>query len=80
MPAGVPTAAVTEARDMSDEHLAGAELVAVRASRRWVGDPFPGRGLHQLAQHVSAVLRLVADYAAPLYQPFMEPGLPPLPV
>jgi hypothetical protein len=49
-PGGVP-AAVPEAGDMPDEDLAGAERVAVRASRRWVGDPLPGRGLHQLAQH-----------------------------
>ena len=37
---------------MTDEHLAGAEVVAVRASGRRVGDPLPGRGLHQLAQHI----------------------------
>ena len=49
-PGGVP-AAVAEAGLMADEDLAGAELVPVRASRRWVGDPLPGRGLHELAQH-----------------------------
>ena len=36
---------------MTDDDRAGAELVAVRATRRRVGDPLPGRGLHQLAQH-----------------------------
>ena len=36
---------------MADEDFAGAEGVPVRASRRWVGDPLPGRGLYQLAQH-----------------------------
>ena len=49
-PRGVP-AAVPEAGLMADEDLAGAEAVPVRASRRRVGDPLPGRGLYQLAQH-----------------------------
>ena len=49
-PRGVP-AAVPEAGLITDEHLAGAELVTVRATRRQVGDPLPGRRLHQLAQH-----------------------------
>jgi hypothetical protein len=47
-PGGVP-AAVPEAGLMADEHLAGGELVAVRAPRRGVDDPLPGRRLHQLA-------------------------------
>ena len=49
-PGGV-AAAVPEAGLMADEDLAGAEAVPVRASRRRVGDPLPGRGLYQLAQH-----------------------------
>ena len=40
-------AAVAEA----DLVAAGDEGVAVRATRRRVGDPLPGRGLHQLVQH-----------------------------
>jgi hypothetical protein len=36
---------------MRDKDFAGAELVPVGASRRRVGDPLPGRRLHQLAQH-----------------------------
>ena len=36
---------------MPDEHLTWAETVPVRASG-WVGNPLPGRGLHQLAQHL----------------------------
>jgi HK97 family phage major capsid protein len=49
-PGGVP-AAVSEAGDVPDEDLIGAEAVPVGASRRRVGDPLPVRGLHQLAQH-----------------------------
>ena len=49
-PCCVP-AAVTEAGLMTDEHLAGAEGVPVRAVRRWVGDPLPGRRLYQLTRH-----------------------------
>jgi hypothetical protein len=48
-PASVPTAAVTEARLMTDEYFVGAEGVPVRASRWRAGDPLPGRRLHQLA-------------------------------
>ena len=44
-------AAEPEARLMADEDLAGSEAVSVRATRRRVGDPLPGRGLYQLAQH-----------------------------
>ena len=50
-PCGV-SAAVTEAGLMTYQHFTGAEGVPVRAARRWVGDPLPGRGLHQLAQHI----------------------------
>jgi hypothetical protein len=51
-PCGV-SAAVSEARLVTDEDLAGAEarLMADGASRRRVGDSLPGRRLHQLAQH-----------------------------
>ena len=46
VPAGVPAAAVTKARLMADEHLAGSEPVAAWAVRRRVRDPLPGRGLY----------------------------------
>jgi len=49
-PCGV-AAAVAEARLVADEHLAGAERVPVLAAGRWVGDPLPARGLHEIAQH-----------------------------
>ena len=35
---------------MPDEDLIRAERVPVRAAAGRVGDPFPGRGLYQLAQ------------------------------
>jgi hypothetical protein len=57
---GRVAAAVPKARLMPHEDLAGAERVAVGASRRRVGDPLPGRGLYQLTQHVTE-LRTVAD-------------------
>ena len=44
-PGGVPTA-VPEASLVTDEDLVRAERVAVGASRRWVGDPLPARGLN----------------------------------
>ena len=44
-------AAVSEAGLMTDQDFTGSELVPVGASRRRVGDPLPGRGLYQLAQH-----------------------------
>ena len=47
-PCGVP--AVPEAGLVADQHFAGSEFVAGGAARRRVGDPLPGRGLHQLAQ------------------------------
>ena len=50
-PGGVP-AAVPAAGLMTHEHLAGAEVVAVRASRRRMGDPLPGRRLYEFAQHI----------------------------
>ena len=43
--------AATFDADFTDEHLAGAKLVPVRASRRRVCDPRPSRRLCQLAQH-----------------------------
>jgi hypothetical protein len=46
----VPTA-VSEASLIADEDLAGAESVAVGAAAGRVGDPLPGRSLHQLAKH-----------------------------
>jgi len=46
MPAGVPAAAVTEARDMANEDLIRAEWVAVRAPLRPAGHPLAIRGLH----------------------------------
>jgi len=44
-------AAVAKAGFVTHEHLAGAEVVSVGASRRRVGDPLPGSGLYQLAQY-----------------------------
>ena len=38
---------------MAYQHLPGTEGVTVRASRRWLDDPLPGRGWYELAQHVS---------------------------
>jgi hypothetical protein len=49
-PCGVP-AAVPETSLVTDENLSGAGLVTVRATRRQVHDPLPGRGLYKLAQH-----------------------------
>jgi hypothetical protein len=43
---GGVSAAVAEARDMTDEDLVRAQDVTVWASRRWVGDPLPARGLN----------------------------------
>jgi len=40
---------VAEAGLVTDKDLVGAKLVAVRASRRGMGDPLPGRGLHEFA-------------------------------
>ena len=51
MPAHVPTAAVSEAADMPDEHLVRAKAVRVRASGRRPRDPLPLRCLHQITQH-----------------------------
>jgi hypothetical protein len=45
-------AAVTETRLTTDQDLVGAEGMPVGAASRWVGDPLPRRGLHQLAEHV----------------------------
>ena len=47
----VSAAAVSEADDVADEDLIRAERVAVCASRRRVRDPFPGRGLHEVAEY-----------------------------
>jgi hypothetical protein len=49
-PGGVP-AAVTEAGSMAYKNFARAEAVTVRASRRRVGDPLPGGGPYELAEH-----------------------------
>ena len=38
---------------MANEDLIRPKGVPVGASCRWVGDPLPGRGLYQLAQHAS---------------------------
>jgi hypothetical protein len=46
-------AAVTEARLVPYEDLIRAEGVPVGASRRWVDDPLPGRGLHEVAEHAT---------------------------
>jgi len=41
MPAGVPTAAVTEAGDVTNEDLVRAECVPVWAAGWWLGYPLP---------------------------------------
>ena len=51
VPARVPAPAVTEARDVSHEDLIRAEWMTVGASRRWVRDPLPGRGLNKITEH-----------------------------
>jgi len=51
MPAGVTTAAIAKAGDMSDEDLVGAERVAVWAAAGWAGHPPTVRGLRQVAEH-----------------------------
>jgi len=51
MPAGVPAAAVSEAGDMANEDLVRAERMDVGTSRRRMGDPLAGRGLHEVADH-----------------------------
>jgi hypothetical protein len=43
---------------MADQHLTCAEGVAVRASRWWVGDPLPSRGVYQLAKHGFQAIRV----------------------
>ena len=53
-PGGV-AAAVAEARLVANEHLIGAELVTVRASRRRVGDPLAVRGLYEITEHNSSL-------------------------
>jgi len=49
-PCGVP-AAMAETSLVTHKYLTRAEGVPVRATRRRVGDPLPGRRLHQLGQH-----------------------------
>jgi hypothetical protein len=49
-PGGVP-ATVSEARLMTHQDLVGAEGVSVWASRRWVRDPLPDRGLNKITEH-----------------------------
>ena len=41
--------------------MSGAGLVTVRATRREVRDPLPGRGLYKLAQHDYEANRNVAQ-------------------
>ncbi len=55
--AGGVSTAVPEARLVTDEDLVGADGVPVRAPRRRVGDPFPGRGLYQVPEHPTSVWR-----------------------
>jgi hypothetical protein len=49
-PGGV-TAAVAQARNVTNQHLVRSERVSVGAARRRVRDPLPCRRLHQVAQH-----------------------------
>jgi hypothetical protein len=58
VPAGMSAAAVSKAGDVANEDLIRPEGVPVRASRRRVGDPLPGRGLHQLAKHGFQAIRV----------------------
>jgi hypothetical protein len=44
----MPASAVTEAGDVPDEHLAGPELVAVRAARQRLRHPRARRGVDQI--------------------------------
>ena len=48
---GSVSTAVTETGLMAYKNFAGTEAVTVGTVARRVGDPLPGRGLHQLAQH-----------------------------
>jgi hypothetical protein len=52
MPAGVPNAAVAEARDMPDEDLIRTEGMTVGAAVRWGGDPLAGGRPDEIALHV----------------------------
>ena len=45
---------------MTDQHLIRAEGMSVRATCRWVGDPLPGRGLYELAEHAQKHMALPA--------------------
>jgi hypothetical protein len=45
------SATMPETRLMTDQCLAGAESMTVLTTRRWSGEPRPGRRLHQLDQH-----------------------------
>jgi hypothetical protein len=74
VPARVPTAAVSEAGDVADEDLAGAELVTVRAASRWVRDPFAVCRLHEVADHVRKCARRSQGCALSEY-PALKPGL-----
>jgi hypothetical protein len=65
-PRGVP-AAVTEAGLVAEQDLVRAEGVTVGAARRWLRDPLPGRGLHQLAQHACKPRRPKRGAAPPGY-------------
>ena len=64
MPARMTSADVTEARDVADEDLIRAEWMTVGASHWWVGDPVPGRRLHQLAQHARTAYESLCFFCA----------------
>ena len=49
MPRGVPSPAVTHARNVPDEHLAATELMTVLAMRRRQGDPPTATVLDEVA-------------------------------
>jgi hypothetical protein len=67
MPGGVSVAAATEAGDVADEDLAGAEGVPVGASAGWFGHPLAVGGADEFTGHLRSVrLRTTAAGAARL--------------
>jgi hypothetical protein len=57
MPQRVPAAAMTHARDVTNEHLAGTETMAHRAVRRGQRDPAAAVVLDEVADHGLTVAR-----------------------
>jgi hypothetical protein len=57
-------AAVTEASLITHQSLVRAELVAVRAVRRWPSDPRAHGGLHEVAQRLAIAYGLFCCFCA----------------